>query len=144
MPFGDLVNGVSQIGAHILTVTTNAINGYQVFVSEAQGFLSSGGSEIPGANASNTAPLAWATACTATMYGCFGYHAGDDALVGGSTRFLANDTWAEFEIPAREVMFAAGPVASDTADMIYRVERHSLLPAGQYETQIRYIVVPTY
>ena len=144
VPFGDLAVGVSQIGAHFLTVTTNAIAGYQVFVTEGQNFLSSGGSEIPGVNASNTAPTAWATACTGSMSGCFGYHAGDNALFGGSTRFLPDDTWAEFEVPAREIMFAAGPVASDTSSILFRTERHLLLPAGQYETQMRYIVVPTY
>ena len=78
------------------------------------------------------------------MYGCFGYHSGDNTLLGGSTRFSANDTWAEFEIPQREVMYAGAPVASDTIDMLYKVERHSLLPAGQYETVIRYVVVPTF
>ena len=144
VPFGDLVDGVSSIGAQRITITTNAINGYQVFVSESQNFISAGGAEIPGANASNTAPQAWATACTSGMYGCFGYHSGDNVLFGGSTRFTANDTWAEFEIPQREVMYAGAPVASDTMDMLYRVDRHTLLPAGQYETQIRYVVVPTF
>jgi hypothetical protein len=144
VPFGDLSIDVPQIGAHTLTVTTNAISGYQVFVSESQNFISAGGAEIQGFNASNTAPAVWATGCTPAMYGCFGYHAGDDSLLGPSGRFSVDDTWAEFEIPQREVMFANTPVASDTADMIYKVERHTLLPAGQYETEIRYVVVPTY
>ena len=145
VPFGDLVVDVSQIGAHTLTVTTNAINGYQVFVGELQGFLSAGGAEIPPVDGTNAIPTPWAsTACISTMSGCFGYHAGDNSLFGGSTRFSANDTWAKFEIPTGEVMFAAGPVASDTADILFRTERHILLPAGQYETQIRYIVVPTF
>jgi hypothetical protein len=143
VPFGDLSVGVSQIGAHSLTVTTNAINGYQVLVGESQDFLS-GSSEIPGVNASNTTPGAWASVCTAGMIGCFGYHSGDNTLFGGSTRFSVNDTWAEFEIPLREVMFASAPVASDTIDMLYRVERHPLLPAGSYQTSIRYIVVPSF
>jgi hypothetical protein len=143
VPFGSLSIGVSQIGAHALTVTTNAINGYQVLVGESQDFIS-GSAEIPGVNASNTSPGAWASVCTALMTGCFGYHSGDNSLLGGSTRFLANDTWAEFEIPLREVMFASAPVASDTIDMLYRVERHPLLPAGQYQTSIRYIVVPSF
>jgi|GEM_PF-1855912 len=144
VPFGDLSVGVSVIGAHRITVTTNAINGYQVLVSENQNFVSSGGAEIPGVAAPNTAPLAWSTACLSSAPGCFGYHSGDNALFGGSARFSANDTWAEFEIPAREVMFASAPVASDTMDMLYRVERNALLPAGEYEAQLRYIVVPSF
>ena len=144
VPFGDLAVDVSQIGAHTLTVTTNAVGGYQVFVNKTQGFLSSNGAEIPSANASNTSPATWVAACTGTMYGCFGYHTSDGSLFGGSTRFASNDTWAEFEIPSREIMFAAGPVASDTADILFRTERHTLLPAGQYSTQIQYTVVPTF
>ncbi len=145
VPFGTLGVGVSEIGAHTLHVNTNATDGYQVLVSETQNFISAGGAEIPGVAASNTTPMPWATACTATSTGCFGYHAGDNTLFGGSPRFAPNDTWAEFETPAREVMYGSVPAtATDTADVIFRVERHILLPAGQYETMIRYIVVPTF
>lgn len=145
VPFGTLDIDVSEVGAHTLGVNTNATEGYQVFVAEGQDFISNGGGEIPGVNASNTTPGAWATACVASAVGCFGYHAGDDTLFGGSARFAPDDTWAEFEVPAREIMYSGIPtLATDTADMIFRVERHTLLPAGEYETQIRYIVVPVF
>lgn len=145
VPFGSLDVGVPVIGAHWLRVVTNAGNGYQVFVSETQNFLSAGGGEIPGVNASNTLPLSWGVACAATSTGCFGYHTGDDTLFGGSGRFSANDTWAEFEIPAREIMYSGAPTtATDTTTMIFKVERHGLLPAGAYETAIQYIVVPVF
>jgi hypothetical protein len=47
--------------------------------------------------------------CLTSAKGCFGYHAGDDSL-DNSTRFLANDTWAQLATSSREIMYNSGPV----------------------------------
>jgi len=142
--YGTLPVDTMRTAAYQLSVTANATEGYQIFVYNPQALTSSGGSTIAPVSASNTAPVAWGTACDSGATGCFGYHVGDDTLSEGSARFAPNDTYAALETTPREVAYSSVPVTSDTTMVIYRVLARSLQPAGRYATQLTYLIVPVF
>ena len=144
IPFGNLAFGNEVKAAQRLLVTTNATEGYQIFVLERQSFINDQADQISPVDATNVSPAAWASACTATSSGCYGYHAGDDTLFGGSTRFSPNDTYAKFEGDIREIAYSSSPVASDTTDMIFKTQVTNRQEPGSYSSSILYIVVPTF
>lgn len=140
--FGSLPQGTPVTGAQELTVTTNAGSGYRIYAFERQGLLSDGGSAITPVSGTNSAPVGWTSGCSGA--GCYGYHAGDDVLYGGSTRFAADDTYAQFDGTPREVAFSSGPATSRSTAMLYRVEATGLQDAGSYSSNVVYIVVPVF
>jgi hypothetical protein len=144
IPFGSFTGSTTKNAAYRLDVSTDATEGYQVFVYSRQGFLSAGGDEIAPIAASNTSPVGWSIGCDSNVDGCFGYHAGDDTLSGGSARFSPNDTFAALETVPREVAQSTLPVQNDVVDVVYRVTSRSLQSAGQYATNLVYIVVPVF
>src|SRR3989344_2936903 len=142
--FMTITPGTGKTAAQQLSVTTNAENGYQVFLGTDGRFTASVG-DIPDVESTNAVPLDWATACPGTLSGCFGYHAGDDTLGAGSTRFLMNDTYAPFaSTTLEEVMYNSGPVTADVANMVYRLDVGEAPPAGSYSVRLIYLVVPTF
>lgn len=142
--FMTITPGTGKTAAQQLSVTTNAENGYQVFLGTDGWFTASVG-HIPDAESTNAVPLDWATACPGTLSGCFGYHAGDDTLGAGSTRFLLNDTYAPFaSTTLEEVMYNSGPVTADVANVVYRLDVRNAQPAGSYSVRLIYLVVPTF
>ncbi len=144
IPFGTLaINATSTMGQRI-TVTTNAPRGYTAYVSQTQGLLNQFNDAIPGVTATNSQPLPWNSTCLTSAKGCFGYHAGDDSL-DNSTRFLANDTWAQLATSSREIMYNSGPVPDgEFSDIIYRLYIRSTQQSGAYSTAIIYTVIPTF
>ncbi len=141
--FMSIAPGSTKIAAQTLSVTTNAENGYQVFLGTDGWFMGSG-AHVPDIVSTNAVPLDWAAACPGALSGCFGYHAGDDTLLG-STRFVLPDTYAPFaSTTLEEVMYNSGPVTADTADMVYRLDIRNAQPAGQYSVRLTYLVVPTF
>lgn len=144
IPFGTFTGSSTKNAAYQLTVNTDATEGYQVFVFQRQSFLSNTGNSITPVAASNTSPIGWATACNTSFNSCFGYHAGDDTLAGGSARFAPNDTYAALETAPREVAQSSIPVINDQVNVIYRVTTRNLQEAGQYATNLVYIVVPIF
>jgi hypothetical protein len=142
--FGSLpLNGQVE-GAQRLLVTTNATEGYQLFVFQDQGLVNQGLAEIPGVSATNPTPNGWSTACAATSTGCYGYHAGDDTLGGGSARFAPNDSFARLETAPREIAHSSLAVASDTVDVVYRTQVRIEQESGDYTSNVSYIVVPVF
>ena len=144
VPFGSVAIDAEVEGAQRLTIDTNGTEGYQVFVYGRQDLVSAQGDSINEVAASNTTPAAWSTGCSGSADGCFGYHTGDDTLSGGSTRFAPNDTYAALETTLREVAYSGTPAVSETVDIVYKVQVGDQQPAGQYESQIVYIIVPTF
>jgi hypothetical protein len=145
VPYGRLSIGAEVEAAQRLSVTTNAPEGYQIYMMSDGEFLSSSGDTIDPITTTNAAPAAWATGCNTAAVGCFGYHAGDDTLADNSTRFFAPDTFARFSTTTLdEVVYGGGPVATDTVDMVYKVRVKQFQEAGQYTTNIRYIAVPVF
>jgi len=143
IPFGSLGLDIPKSAAQRLVVTTNATEGYQILAYEQQDLMSGAGviSDITGTNES---PVTWSSGCLVSAQGCYGYHAGDNTLLGGSTRFLLNDTYAALTGNLQEVAYSSGPVISEETDIIYKVRIGTDQPAGQYESKIVYIVLPVF
>ena len=143
--FGALPLAISVIAAQRLTVSTNATQGYQIYTYARQGLLGSGGQEIEGVAGTNALPSGWSSGCGSGAPGCFGYHAGDDVLSGGSVRFAPNDTYAQFSTTTpNEIAYSSTPATNRSTDVVYRVEARGLQDAGDYSTEVVYIVVPTF
>jgi hypothetical protein len=142
--FGSLPIGTSRIGAHRLSITSNAGNGYKIYAYQRQGLLNPYAHEIPAVTGTNSSPLPWSSACASTSTGCYGYHVGEDVLEGGSTRFAADDTFASFTTYADEVAYGSGPVTDSTTDIVYRIEVNSLQDAGDYQSSLVYIATPVF
>ena len=141
IPFGVLAFGADRKAAHRLTITTNATDGYRVFLFQGQGFINEDGDEIPRVAGTNASPLAWGIGCYTTSSGCYGYHSGDDVLFGGSTRFSADDTYAKLTTSSEEIAFSAIPGTADTHDVIFRTKASGSQPGGTYQSSIAYIAV---
>ena len=146
VPFGELSIGTETEGAQRLTATTNSADGYKIFVFERQGFLHSAyvGVEIAEVTGTNSSPTAWETGCVSSETGCYGYHPGDDVLSSGSTRFSADDTYAKLTSTAEEIAFNSGPVASEVTDIVFKSKITNQQKAGDYTSNIVYIIVPTF
>jgi hypothetical protein len=141
--FDSLPVGTTVEAAHRLTVTTNAPKGYQAFVYGRQALLGQN-SEIEPITSTNASPAAWNDGCSALAKSCFGYHAGDDSLEGGSGRFAPDDSYARLSTSSEEVAFSSFPVVNDTIDVIYRVKVTEEQEAGLYENSLVYIIVPRF
>ena len=144
IPFGELTFGAETEAAQRLSITTNATEGYQVFVYERQALLHTSGNQIDPVTTTNPTPGTWAAGCTGGASGCYGYHTGDDALAAGSSRFAADNTFAQFDSTPREVAYSAIPTDGDTVDMVYKIEVQEEQVGGTYESNIAYIVVPVF
>jgi hypothetical protein len=144
VPFGALPLSLSKIAAHRLTVSTNASQGYRIFVYQRQGLLGTGSDEIAPVSGTNTAPASWMTACNLSAAGCFGYHSSEAVLGGGSGRFAADDTYAGFSSTPDEIAYSATPTSGKSTDIVYRVEARGGQQAGDYNTELVYIVTPVF
>jgi hypothetical protein len=141
--FGSLILNTEYIAAHRITVETNATEGYQLFKFARQQLLSSNGVSIPSVTGTNLIPASWASTCNASSTGCIGYHSTDPTLINGSTRFAATDTYAGLETAPAEVMYSSIPT-TDVHDIVYRIRVNELQPAGNYETEVVYLAVPSF
>ncbi|MCA9365729.1 hypothetical protein KC723_02445 [Candidatus Kaiserbacteria bacterium] len=141
--FGTLPLDTEIEAAHRLSVNTNATEGYQILTYARQNLLNTYGTAIDPITSTNLAPAAWATGCLISADGCFGYHVGDDILFGGSTRFSPIDSYAAFDTTPREVMYSSIPI-NESQDIVYKIQVGELQTAGDYETEIVYIAIPTF
>jgi hypothetical protein len=141
--FGSLPLATDVFAAHRIAVTTNATEGYRVLSFARQQLLNVYGTSIPSITGTNAAPVSWATGCLIAATGCVGYHTTDATLSNASTRFAALDTYAGLHTTPAEVMYSPIP-ANDFHDIVYRVRVGSVQPAGNYETEIVYIAIPSY
>ncbi len=141
--FGTLPFDTVVRGAHRLSVSTNATEGYRMFIHADQQLTDDYGNTIGPVTGSNAVPTSWATGCSSSSTGCFGYHAGDDVLENGSARFAPNDTYAGLTTNLSEVMYSAVPT-SESHDIVYAISVTEGKEAGGYQNGISYIAVPVY
>ncbi len=145
LPFGTLTPEAMVEGAHRLSVDSNGTEGYQLLMAMDGNLMTAGGAYIRPITGTNAAPTSWAIGCDAGAVSCFGYHTSDDTLEGGSTRFLAVDTYARVSTTTpEEVGYSSQPTAGETVDVIFRILRRELQDAGVYEARIQYISVPMF
>jgi len=98
--------------------------------------------QIGDVGGTNAAPVPWSV--PGVQNSAVGYHAGDNTLSGGSTRFAADDTYAALESTVREIVYSGGPVSSEETDTVFKIEVLPLQPAGSYSGSIGYIVAPVF
>lgn len=127
--------------AQRLAVTTNARRGYKIFVLERQGLLDSD-TKIDPVPGTNGEPREWFLSEDAES--AYGYHAGDDTLSGGSTRFAPNNSYAHFGDGAAEIGFNSSPVVNELTDIIFKLQVTEGQEAGEYAGAVVYIVAPTF
>jgi hypothetical protein len=134
------------IGAQSLVITTNAANGYTVYMSGATSTMigtasSHNFSNIAAGGASNASPQAWPSNVEA-----FGYTS-DDATLGTGTpnRFTASGPkWAPISTTRYEIMYANAATAADTNCVGFQASSGTTTPADQYNISVRYTAVPNY
>lgn len=142
MNFGTLTDGSEKVGIHRFTVNTNAGGGYQLYLYEKQTLISNNGAYINPVSGTNDNPQNWPVSYSPSA---FGYHSGDDTLSGAlPSRFASDNTYARFESGMKEVGFSPIPASNDVVDVVYRIGSTRLQAAGDYETEIVYILVPTF
>lgn len=142
VPLGDLSLSSEAVGVHRFEIDTNAGSGYQLFAYQRQTLLSNNGADIDPVSGTNATPVSWPIDPSPSA---FGYHTGDDTLSGGnSSRFAPDNTYARFETTPTEVSFSPIPTQNEIVDLVFRVEVSNMQEAGEYETEIVYILVPTF
>ncbi|MCK4539743.1 fibronectin type III domain-containing protein [Candidatus Parcubacteria bacterium] len=142
VPFGILPIGSKIEAGHRFTITTNAEMGYQLFVYQRQALLSNTGADIDPVAGTNENPGLWPANPNPSA---FGYHTGDDNLSGSfPARFSSDERYAQFDTNLREISYSSLPVNNETVDLIYRVEVSDLQAAGDYTTNIVYVLAPNY
>lgn len=157
IPFGELTNGVATTTAQLLTVSTNASNGYVVTVQTDGDLQSSTGATIDPFDdgVANDTPAAWSapagTVGSPDTYGHWGITS-DDPSTTRSTEFTGSDYIGATTTP-RVVMSHDGPangtniagLGQGTTTVGYKVEISALQEAGDdYEAYVTYIATPTF
>lgn len=143
IPFGTLQALTEKIGAHDVTVTTNAGSGYTVTTRGTTSPLLVSGShnidEFSGTYASPTSWSAPAGTSASVNTGYFGYTTEDTSHSG----FQSNN-WAGSETTARAIITSATGVSSETTRIGWQAEVNSIQPAGSYSGTIILVATPTY
>lgn len=136
--YGSLIPNTPSIGAHQVTVTTNASGGYSTTVQQDGNLRTNSSKEISPVSGTNASPATWPTGITA---GFFGYHTSDEDLCSGTTgRFASNNTWAALSTSPYEVGCNTAPVTGgETITVTYKLETGTVQEAGQYSNRVTYI-----
>jgi hypothetical protein len=141
--YGSVPLATDYEAAQRISISTNATEGYQVLQNSSSQMVNSYNDPIPAVTGTNASPSGWATGCSGSAIGCFGYHTTDGTLFGGSSRFGAPDSYAALSTSPQEIMYSSIPV-SDVQDMVYKMKITNQQPAGDYSTTITYIAVPVH
>lgn len=153
--FGFLDVGDDEIGAQLLTVATNASNGFQVTVFQNQNLTSSGGDDIDlfKDGAATAVPTAWTsplnTLGSEATYGHYGITSDDAGLTAGD-EFSGGTLYAGNLGSARQVMYNTAAangttVGLGTTTVAYRIQIGSLQEAAtDYTNTLTYVVTPIF
>ena len=155
VPFSALTVNADKIGAHSISVSTNAVEGYTGTIEWTTGTgeedgLDSNANNIDGFDksaASNASPQAWAAgdnpsgvAANANS-GWYGYTTNDATLSGTPDRFTSagGDKWAPFNSAPYEVAYDAGAVNAQVTCVGHKIEVNAFQPAGTYTGTVEYV-----
>jgi hypothetical protein len=143
IPFGTLAVGTPNIGAHDVTVTTNAASGYAVTTKgTTTPLLVSGSQNIDEFSGSYGTPTTWsAPAGTAASVntGYFGYTTEDTDY----SQFQSNK-WAGGETTARSIITSTVGVSAQTVRIGWQAQVNAIQPAGTYSGTEILVATPTY
>jgi hypothetical protein len=151
IPFSTLSSGSTKIGAHDLTVTTNATGGYTTTVKGTTNpVLVSGSNNIDEFSGSNASPATWSSPAgiaNSTDTGYFGYTTNDSSLgTGTATRFTSSggNKWSGTTTSPLEVAYSAAGVTSEITRVGWQAEVNALQAAGSYTGTVILVTTPTY
>ena len=155
IPFGSLDNGVATTSAQLLTVSTNAANGYVVTVQLDGALRSSTGEDIDGFDegSDTNVPTTWdvpaGTIGSPNTYGHWGVTSDDTSISSRTGNQFGDNLFIAASTSPREVMAHTGPVngagvGQGTTTVGYRVEISALQAAGDYATTLTYVATPTF
>lgn len=145
IPFATLADAAPKIGAHDVTIATNATFGYTVTVKTlADPPLVDGNNNIDKYTGTNTTPTTWtAPAGTAASVntGFFGYTTEDATL----NQFQANK-WAGATTSPLNIMSEATAVSGgeETVRIGWQAEVNEIQPPGSYSGSVILVATPTY
>jgi hypothetical protein len=142
VPLGTVTASTNVIGAHDLTVTTNAGSGYAVNVRYSAA-PTSGSDTIDDHTGTNASPTAFSAAGTEA----FGYTTNDSSLgTGTADRFSSSggNKWAAFTTSNVEVAYSGSAVSSETTRAGYQVGIAGTTPAGNYTNTVIFTATPAY
>ncbi|MBI1863166.1 hypothetical protein HYS00_03530 [Candidatus Microgenomates bacterium] len=143
IPFGTLTAATPKIGAHDVTVTTNAGSGYSVTTKGTTSpLLVSGSQNIDEFSGSYASPATWSSpAGTAASVntGYFGYTTEDTDI----SAFQSNK-WAGGETTARSIVSSSVGVSAETTRIGWQAEINAVQPAGTYSGTEILVATPTY
>ncbi|MBU0647732.1 hypothetical protein KJ855_00975, partial [Patescibacteria group bacterium] len=146
--FGTFSGSATSIGAHDLTVHTNATDGFVVTL-QASGNLASAADYISYFTGTNTAPTTWISPPGSGTEGYWGYTTDDSTLgTGTPARFIANK-WAgpstsPFEILYHNDVTDGSDTGTGATRLGYQLELTGLQSAGVYSTDLILICTATY
>lgn len=133
-------NGVS---AHDVSVTTNATNGYSVYLRHTGDLTNANSDTIDNHTGTNASPSAFPAAGTEA----WGYTTEDGSLEALSVDRFTNpgNLWAGFTTSNAEVLYNSAAVpGTETVRVGHQVGVSSNTEAGTYQTTIVYTVVATF
>lgn len=157
IPFGTLTNGNATRTAQLLTVNTNAANGYTVTVQIDGPLESSTGADIDSFDdgVDTDSPVSWSapagTLGSENTYGHWGVTS-DDLAAQRSSEFTSN-TYVGVSTTPKIVMGHTGPANGTndgtagvgTTTVGYQIEISALQEAGDdYTAQLIYVATPTF
>lgn len=124
--------GANRTAAQDLTISTNAADGYTVYVRSTDA-ARSGSHALANWSGTNASPTAWTSAGTEGV----GYSTDTSSLSGGTAnRFTNGGTkWAGFSSTSAPIASASRPAVS-TSCLAYRVGVSPTTPAGLYSTSL--------
>jgi hypothetical protein len=150
VPFGTLAPGAAKVAAHLLSVTTNATNGYQITVKAGANppLSSAGGDNIDNFIGSNATPASWSIPSSTAPNvntGFFGYTTDDPVLSGASPARFQTDLWSGFSTSPEEVAYnESAPNGPEDTIVGWQAEVNSSQPAGEYSGDLTLVATPTY
>lgn len=143
IPFGTLATADPNIGAHDVTITTNAGSGYAVTVkATADPPLTSGSNNIDGFSGTYASPATWSSpngSAQNVNTGFFGYTTADTDHSGFQT-----NKWAGLETTARSIVSNTAAASAETTRIGWQAEINALQPAGSYTGTVLLVATPTY
>ncbi len=151
VPFGTLGLNTFVTGSQLLTVSTNAINGYSVTAMENAAMSVVGvGTTIPdtvcnnpGTDCTSTTEQSWNTASGAPGFG-YSLTSVSGAVVPFTTSGATFNARPFDAVTPQQIMSSTGVSNSHTANVCYRVSVDATQAAGDYENQITYTATASF
>ncbi|MCK4539740.1 hypothetical protein KAU09_01135 [Candidatus Parcubacteria bacterium] len=145
LAFGTLNSGSEYLMGHLLSVSTNADDGYTVTVQQDENLQTAAGADIDSFSTSTSAAWSSPTADIndENTWGSLGLTSDDsDAITAGQYQGLDSTN-------AFTIMTHGGPVSGagagvGTTTVGYKIEVSVLQEAGDYQNTLTYICTPTY